>query len=145
MLTAPIKSDTVQTVVVVVNTLKPFTHASIPLREPLLGAAVSGFFVAYHANANGGITHPSMRLKRPIRINVANLACVSWVSIPRGRENWSQQVSSAEMLVSLDKRELLSPVDNTVDNLPTIGLVGWMSYAHKKKKDKKEYGNHEYH
>lgn len=100
------------------------------------GLELNGFFVVYHANANGGITHPSMRLKRPIRINVANLACVSWVSIPRGRENWSQQVSSAEMLVSLDKRELLSPVDNTVDNLPTIGLVGWMSYAHKKKKDK---------
>ena len=125
-----------RTVVVEVNTLKPFTHASIPLRELPLGAAVSGFFVAYHANANGGITHPSMRLKRPIRINVASLACVSWVSIPRGRENWSYSNCCASAVVSLDKRELLSPVDNTVDNLPTIGLVGWMSYAHKKKKDK---------
>ena len=45
VLTAPIKSDTFQTVVVVVNNVKPFTHASIPTGEPLLGAAVSGFFV----------------------------------------------------------------------------------------------------
>ena len=134
-----------RTVVVEVNTLKPFTHASIPLRELPLGAAVSGFFVVYHANANGGITHPSMRLKRPIRINVASLACVSWVSIPRGRENWSYSNCCASAVVSLDKRELLSPVDNTVDNLPTDEPVGWMSYVHKKKKIRKEYGNHTKH
>jgi hypothetical protein len=47
------------------------------------------------------------------------------------------------MLVNEDKRETVFPVDNIGDNLPTIGLVGWMSYAHKKKKDKKEYGNHD--
>ena len=102
------------------------------------GLELNGFFVVYHANANGGITHPSMRLKRPIRINVANLACVSWVSIPRGRENWSYSNCCASAVVSLDKRELLSPVDNTVDNLPTDEPVGWMSYVHKKKKDKEE-------
>ena len=52
-------------------------------------AVASGFFIVLTQQRTGGITHPSMRLKRPIRINVANLACVYWVSIPRGRENWS--------------------------------------------------------
>ena len=83
------------------------------------GLELNGFFVAHTPATTGGITHPSMRLKRPIRINVASLACVSWVSIPRGRENWSHQEGCTGMMVSLDKRELLSLVDKQVDKLPT--------------------------
>ncbi len=84
------------------------------------GAVASGFFIPDDSDCTGAITQPSMRLKRPIRINVANLACVSWVSIPRGRENWSSQQGSTPMTVSLDKRELLS----LVDNLPTACCSG---------------------
>ena len=127
--------------------MKAVTHAlalGSSRRVPTEGSC-NGFFVPNYFNRTGGITHPSMRLKRPIRINVASLACVSWVSIPRGRENWSYSNCCASAVVSLDKRELLSPVDNTVDNLPTDEPVGWMSYVHKKKKIRKEYGNHTKH
>jgi hypothetical protein len=44
-LQAPISCDTFESVVVVVNSLKPFTHASVPVfGEPLPGAVVNGFF-----------------------------------------------------------------------------------------------------
>ena len=79
---------------------------------------IAAFFVACQ-DTYGAIIQPLMRLKRPIQINVASPACISWVSIPRGRENWSLQEGCTGLRVSLDKRELLSLVDNTGDILST--------------------------
>ena len=65
-----------RTVVVTHNRLEPLSHASGPChyRGCHPDAVDSGFFVVCSATLTGAIIQPSVRLKRPIRINVANSA-----------------------------------------------------------------------
>lgn len=59
----------------------------------------------------GAFIQPCLPLTRRMAINVVSLACVSWVSIPRGSENQSWGVACGKAPVNLDKRERPCPVD----------------------------------
>ncbi len=93
----------IRLIVVTVNRLKPFTHASCsPRGDRYQDAVVRGFFYCLMAMLNGGITHPLMMWMRQSQINVVNRACVSY-----------QKFGAVTTLVgvvanNLDKREHLS-------------------------------------
>jgi hypothetical protein len=99
--------------------MKPLEKAPDPSRVQPPGAPSSGFFVVSPPAINGAITQPLQMFSRQMQIKTVSLAGVSWVSIPRGSEKQSSQQGSAPMTVNRDKREAMSPVENTVDNLPT--------------------------
>ena len=99
--------------------MKPLSHASAPYWGQRSGAVDSGFFVPSTVTSNGAITQPLQMFSRQMQIKTVSLAGVSWVSIPRGSEKQSSQQGGAPMTVNRDKREAMSPVDITVDNLPT--------------------------
>ena len=96
--------DMIRSVVVVVNELKPFTHASCPniTWDYYQDAVVRGFFYCLMAMLNGGITHPLRMWMRQTQINVLNRACVSYLKFGA--------VKTLEGLTpfKLDKREHLS-------------------------------------
>lgn len=79
----------------------------------------------------GAFIQPLRMCVRQTQINVVRLACVSWVSIPRGSENQSGGSSCAKAPVNLDKREHGCPLWTTYPQ----ATVGCLRHARKFEKE----------
>ena len=131
-------------VVVAHNQMKPLIHAFWPLR--ILGgcypnAAVSGFFIGCYKTRGH---HPPLE-----NVDATDSDKRDELALCLLNEHFSGQRQVgfdkrliAPLLNSLDKREHLSPVDNTVDNLPTGTPSGGPSTSNVLNLQR-EYGNHD--
>ena len=105
--------------------MRPFTHA-LPLIGVSTSAAVSGFFVGFD-KARGH--HPPLENVDATDSDKRDeLGLCLLGEHPSGQRKLGfDKKVVANLLNSLDKREHLSPVDNTVDNLPTGRSSGGLS------------------
>lgn len=115
-------------VVVVVNSMKPFTHASPRTGEPLRGSCKRLFYWVYYKTRGH---HPPLE-----NVDATDSDKRDELALCLLNEHFSGQRQVgfdkkvvANLLNSLDKREHLSPVDNTVDNLPTGTPSGGLSMS----------------
>ena len=88
-----------------------------PVQGNHYGAVVSGFFVGHYKTRG---YHPPLYAVEATKYDKRNaLALLSLGEHPSGKRQVGLDKSAALKSGSLDKRELLSTVDNIVDNLPT--------------------------
>jgi hypothetical protein len=114
-------------VVVESNTLRPFTHA-LPLIGVSTSAAVSGFFVGF--DKTRGHHPPLVNVDATDTDKRDELGLCLLGEHPSGQRKLGfDKKVVANLLNSLDKREHLSPVDNTVDKLPTGTPSGGLSMS----------------
>jgi hypothetical protein len=131
-------------VVVAHNQMKPLTHAFWPLR--ILGgcdpnAVVSGFFIG--CDKTRGHHPPLVNVDATDTDKRDELAlCLLNEHFSGQRQVGFDKRLIAPLLNSLDKREHLSPVDNTVDKLPTGTPSGGPSTSNVLNLQR-GYGNHE--
>jgi len=100
-------------------------------------AVVSGFFVGSHKTR--GYHPPLVNVEATDTDKRNALALCLLGEHPSGQRQVGLDKSAALKSGSLDKRELLSPVNNTVDNLPTGPRLGWMLYAIKKLNERNKH------
>ena len=111
--------------------MKPLTHAFRPLGIPRgcdPNAVVSGFFIG--CDKTRGHHPPLVNVDATDTDKRDELALCLLGEHPSGqRQVGFDKKVVANLLNSLDKREHLSPVDNTVDNLPTGTPSGGLSMS----------------
>ena len=108
------------------SSLKAVISCTVPERESTTCAVDSGFFVG-HCKTRGH--HPPL-----VNVDATDTDKRDELALCLLNEHFSGQrqvgfdkVLVAPLLNSLDKREHLSPVDNTVDKLPTGKASGGLS------------------
>jgi len=113
-------------VVVVVNSRKPFTHASPRYGELRRGSCKWLFYWVY--GYTRGHHPPLVNVDATDTDKRDELGLCLLGEHPSGQRKLGfDKKVVANLLNSLDKREHLSPVDNTVDNLPTGTPSGGLS------------------
>jgi hypothetical protein len=131
----------IRSVVVEVNTMKPFTHASPRLGELRRGSCKRLFYWVFGYTRGH---HPPLE-----NVDATDSDKRDELALCLLNEHFSGQRQVgfdkrliAPLLNSLDKREHLSSVDNTVDNLPTGTPSGGPSTSNVLNLQR-GYGNHE--
>jgi len=116
----------IRSVVVEVNTMKPFTHASPRLGELRRGSCKWLFYWVF--GYTRGHHPPLENVDATDSDKRDELALCLLGEHPSGqRQVGFDKRLIAPLLNSLDKREHLSPVDNSVDKLPTGNPSGDLS------------------
>ena len=120
--------------------MKAVISCTVPEGESTTCAVDSGFFVGHYKTR--GHHPPLENVDATDSDKRDELALCLLGEHPSGQRQVGFGKGAAPKLNSLDKREHLSPVDNTVDNLPTGTPSGGPSTSNVLNLQR-EYGNHD--